>query len=45
MLPKTNVKIDSKFKKPKGNPPTKGKLRDDIKDTKGTVRTSQKDST
>lgn len=35
MLPKTNVKIDAKLKKPKGLPPTKGKLRDDIKDPKG----------
>lgn len=32
MLPKQSVKIDSKFKKPKGNPPFKGKNRGDLKD-------------
>jgi len=34
MLPKSPVKIDAKLKTPKGNPPGKGKLRDDIKDPK-----------
>jgi hypothetical protein len=32
MLPKVNLKIDSKLKTPKGNPPAKGKKRADIKD-------------